>query len=79
MPIYFFIDENIDFTLQGVAIHEYKLSEMAPVNLCHFFLLHLPPSGELINNTGRSVFYPGCVSFFPCTLKSYNVYKDLPI
>lgn len=25
MPIYFAIDANIDFTLQGVGIHEYKL------------------------------------------------------
>lgn len=37
MPIYFSIDENIDFTVQGVAIHEYKLRKWHQLICATFF------------------------------------------
>ena len=37
MPIYFAIDANIDFTLQGVGIHEYKLRKWYQLICAIFF------------------------------------------
>ena len=52
MPIYFAIDENIDFTLQGVAICEYKLRRWHQLICAIFFSSTYPFLENLLLTQG---------------------------